>query len=213
MKKIILTVFAATGLLLSSTPAFAEFFSISVGIPLSQSFSGLESSSIPYPAGKRTKWESDGTSGYFIAAKLPFGVGLGVDSYKTKIKHANDDASDGSQPDKKLATDIYNIFYVIPVPFVNLTVGLGMGKSKVECGGKCADSYIHTDKYGGDYKTGYKEGSVSQWYLSAGFLIMPLFDIHLSYRSITNKKIEQGYSGHKLDASGSVTGIGLAFNF
>ena len=206
MKKIILTVFAATGLLLSSTPAFAEFFSISFGIPLSQSFSGLEAYK------KSAKWESDGTSGYFIAAKLPFGVGLGVDSYKTKIKHANDYASDSSQPDKKLATDIYNIFYVIPVPFVNLTVGLGMGKSKVECGGKCADGQIQTNVIG-DFNVGYKEGSVSQWYLSAGFLIMPLFDIHLSYRSITNKKIEQGYSGHKLDASGSVTGIGIAFGF
>ena len=44
---------------------------------------------------------------------------------------------------------------------------------------------------------------------------MPLFDIHLSYRSITAKNVkEKGDDGaeSKLDLSGNVTGIGLAFN-
>ena len=40
MKKIILTVFAATSLLLYSTPSFA--FSLSVGIPMSQTITGKE---------------------------------------------------------------------------------------------------------------------------------------------------------------------------
>jgi len=37
--------------------------------------------------------------------------------------------------------------------------------------------------------------------------------IHISYRSITSKKIEQVYSGTKVNYSGNVTGVGLAFNF
>ena len=62
----------------------------------------------------------------------------------------------------------------------------------------------------------YTKGSVTQWYTSIGLPIMPLFDIHLSYRSITAKNVkEKGDDGaeSKLDLSGNVTGIGLAFNF
>ena len=41
MKKIIITMFAATSLLLYSTPSFA-LFSVSVGIPMSQTITGNE---------------------------------------------------------------------------------------------------------------------------------------------------------------------------
>ena len=73
MKKIILTVFAATSLLLYSTPSFA--FSISVGMPMGVTYTGK------LDAGE-TRAKSDGASGYFIGVQLPFAVGLGIDSYK-----------------------------------------------------------------------------------------------------------------------------------
>ena len=73
MKKIILTVFAASSLLLYSTPSFA-LLNFSVGVPLSHSFADTKVA------------ESDGVSGYFIQIGVPMLPGLGMDSYETKLK-------------------------------------------------------------------------------------------------------------------------------
>ena len=181
MKKIILTVFAATSLLLYSTPSFA--FSISLGMPMGHTVTGKK------PSGADTHEAGyDAPSGFLIGVQLPFAMGLGIDSYKTKLK----------ETEVKLGTDMYNIFYQLPIPVINLIIGLGFGNQALECTA-CADNY---DK-----------GSATQWYTSIGFPILPLFDIHLSYRSITSKNINIKASDTKLDFSGSVTGVGLAFNF
>ena len=182
MKKIILTVFAASSLLLYSTPSFA--FSLSVGVPIGASIKNEAGSEI-----------ADGTSGYFLGVQLPFGLGLGMDSHKTKIKDTTD---------MKAVTSMYNIYYQLPVPVVSLILGLGTGNSKFDCadvgnGESCADYY--------------EKGAATQWYTSIGFPLIPLFDIHLSYRSITSKNIEEKSDGEKSDVSGTITGIGIAFNF
>ena len=180
MKKVILTVFAASSLLLYSTPSFA--ISLSVGVPIG--------ASIKNDAGSEV---ADGASGYFLGVQLPFGLGLGMDSHKTKFK---DDST------LKVATSMYNLYYQLPVPVVSLILGLGTGNSIYDCPdggyGTCAEQY---DK-----------GAATQWYTSIGFPIIPFFDIHLSYRSITSKNIKDP-DGDKYDVSGTITGIGLAFNF
>jgi len=182
MKKIILTVFAASSLLLYSTPSFA--ISLSVGVPVDASIKGDDGTA-----------EADGASGYFLGVQLPFGLGLGMDSHKTKFK---DDST------LKVATSMYNLYYQLPVPVVSLILGLGTGNSNYDCPdsgegyGTCAEQY---DK-----------GAATQWYTSIGFPIIPFFDIHLSYRSITSKNIKDP-DGSKYDVSGTITGIGLAFNF
>jgi len=179
MKKIILTVFAASSLLLYSTPSFA--ISLSVGVPIG--------ASIKSDAGSEV---ADGASGYFLGVQLPFGLGLGMDSHKTKFKDST----------VKVATSMYNLYYQLPVPVVSLILGLGTGNSNYDCpdsgGGTCAEIF---DK-----------GAATQWYTSIGFPIIPFFDIHLSYRSITSKNIKDP-DGTKYDVSGTITGIGLAFNF
>jgi len=181
MKKVILTVFAASSLLLYSTPSFA--ISLSVGVPIG--------ASIKNDAGSEV---ADGASGYFLGVQLPFGLGLGMDSHKTKFK---DDST------LKVATSMYNLYYQLPVPVVSLILGLGTGNSNYDCpdsgGGTCAEIF---DK-----------GAATQWYTSIGFPIIPFFDIHLSYRSITSKNVKYKASGNKEDVSGTITGIGLAFNF
>ena len=180
MKKIILTVFAASSLLLYSTPSFA--ISLSVGVPIG--------ASIKNDAGSEV---ADGASGYFLGVQLPFGLGLGMDSHKTKFK---DDST------LKVATSMYNLYYQLPVPVVSLILGLGTGNSNYDCpdsgGGTCAEIF---DK-----------GAATQWYTSIGFPIIPFFDIHLSYRSITSKNIKDP-DGTKYDMSGTITGIGIALNF
>ena len=208
MKKIILTVFAATSLLLYSTPSFA--FSISVGLPVGSTITGEK------PAGWATNHKSEGVSGYFLGVQLPFAVGLGLDSYKTNLK------VDPGESELKLATSMYNLYYQLPVPVINLIIGIGTGTHTMECA-TCKEGYIDSETWDstGDgtkdktsyWNSGYKSGSVSQWYASIGMPIMPLFDIHLSYRSITSKKVVYQANSTKLDLSSNVTGIGFAFNF
>ena len=71
MKKIILTVFAASSLLLYSTQAFA-LINFSVGVPLSHTITGKESDG--------TEIKSDGVSGTFIQVGVPMLPGIGIGS-------------------------------------------------------------------------------------------------------------------------------------
>ena len=180
MKKIILTVFAASSLLLYSTQAFA-LFSVSVGTPLAYSFANGGSSS--------------NTEGYFLGVQLPFALGLGMDSHKIK-----GDTSGAME----LHTNMYNLFYQLPIPVINLILGVGTGSQELICndvgnGKSCSDAL---DK-----------GSATQFYTSLGIPIMPLFDFHISYRMITSKNIKWKGSEEKLDNSGRLLGAGFAFNF
>ena len=180
MKKVILTVFAASSLLLYSTPSFA--ISLSVGVPIG--------ASIKNDAGSEV---ADGASGYFLGVQLPFGLGLGMDSHKTKFKDSST---------LKVATSMYNLYYQLPVPVVSLILGLGTGNSNFDC----------PDEGGGTCAENFDKGAATQWYTSIGFPIIPFFDIHLSYRSITSKNIKDP-DGTKYDMSGTITGIGIALNF
>ena len=189
MKKIILTLFVASSLLLYSIPSFA--FSLSVGIPMSQTITGKQ-------AGKSYGNVPDKTSGYFLAVQLPFAIGLGIDSYTTKFKTGSGQGEWGAVYDAGLKTNMTNLFFHLPVPIVNLIIGIGAGTQKYDC--TICDDY-------------YDKGTATQWYTSIGMPIIPFFDIHLSYRSITSKKIKYKSDGVLDDNSGSVTGLGLAFNF
>ena len=180
MKKIILTVFAASSLLLYSTQAFA-LFSVSVGTPLAYSFA--------------TGGSNSNTEGYFLGVQLPFALGLGMDSHKLK-----GDTSDSME----LHTNMYNLFYQLPIPVINLILGVGTGSQEFKCddvgnGKSCSDAL---DK-----------GSATQFYTSLGIPIIPLFDFHISYRMITSKNIKWKGTENKLDTSGSLLGAGFAFNF
>ena len=179
MKKIILTVFAATSLLLYSTQAFA-LLNFSVGVPLSHSFADTKVA------------ESDGVSGYFIQIGVPMLPGLGMDSYETKLK------CEGCDEVPKISTTMYNLYYLLPIPIVNLTIGLGTGKIQYYWGSVAGD-----------------DAAATQFYTSIGVPIIPLFDIHLSYRSVSSK-IESTSGrdkGEKDDVGGNVMGLGIGFNF
>ena len=179
MKKIILTVFAASSLLLYSTQAFA-LINFSVGVPLSHTITGKYSDG--------TEIKSEGVSGTFIQVGVPMLPGIGMDSYKTKIE---------SVDPFELETMIYNLYYLLPIPIINLTLGVGTGSTKF----KCSDCDAYFDK-----------GSASQWYASFAMPIIPLFDLHLSYRSVSSKiKTKTGSAEH--DLGGNVMGLGIGFNF
>ena len=185
MKKIIITVFAATSLLLYSTTSFA--ISLSVGVPIGASIKGDDGSEV-----------ADGASGYFLGVQLPFGLGLGIDSHKTKIKGST----------YKVATSMYNLYYQLPVPVVSLILGLGTGNSNYDC-----DDATEGEGTLISCDAAWDKGSATQWYTSIGIPLIPLFDIHLSYRSITSKNVKDKGGDTKQDLSGTITGIGIAFNF
>jgi len=187
MKKIILTVFAASSLLLYSTPSFA-IVSVSVGMPMSQA---ITDGNAP-----------DKTGGYFLGVSF-LSIGLGIDSYTTKFKTGDCNGCWDAKYAAGLKTNMTNIFYQLPVPIVNLIIGLGTGTTE----------YVGTNDDGKDFSVFFDKGSATQWYTSIGIPLIPLFDIHLSYRSITAKNITDKSDGEKYDNSGSVTGLGLAFNF
>ena len=179
IRKNIISCIAATSLILFSTQAFA-LINLSVGVPLSHTFTKAEDSS-------GNKLKSDGVSGTFIQVGIPILPGIGIDSLKAKIKDT----------DTKVATTIYNLYYLLPIPVINLTLGAGVGSTEIKCD-VCSSVY---DK-----------GGAVQGYASLGFPIIPLFDLHLSYRSITSK-VKYKSSGTELDLSSNVMGIGVMFNF
>ena len=181
IRKIIISWIAATSLILFSTQAFA-LINFSVGVPLSHTFTGKDSN------GAETK--SDGVSGTFIQIGIPILPGIGMDNIKTKLK-------DTASP-TDVSTTIYNLYYLLPIPVINLTLGAGVGTTEIECE-TCSSLY---DK-----------GAAVQGYASFGFPIIPLFDLHLSYRSITSKVKGKSSSTEEVDLSGNVMGIGIMFNF
>ncbi len=181
IRKIIISCIAATSLILFSTQAFA-LINFSVGVPLSHTFSGK------YNGGDEVK--SDGVSGTFVQIGIPILPGIGMDSYKTKVKQ------DPGSAKVDLETTIYNLYYLLPIPVINITLGAGVGSTELKCS-SCA--------------AWFDKGTASQVYASLGFPIIPLFDLHLSYRSVSSKvKIK---SGGEHDMGGNVMGLGIGFNF
>ncbi len=178
MKRNILIAFAASSLLFYSTQAFA-LLNFSAGIPFSHTITGKWSD------GAEVK--TDGVSGMFIQVGVPIFPGVGMDSYKTKLKDTT----------MELATMIYNLYYLLPIPIINLTLGVGAGSTEIQCS---------------DCSSVFDKGSASQWYASFGMPIIPLFDLHLSYRSVSSK-IKQKSGSLEHDFSGNVMGLGIGFNF
>ena len=114
IRKIIISWIAATSLILISTQAFA-LINFSVGVPLSHTMTGNDVS------GNEIK--SDGVSGYFVQVGVPILPGIGMDSYKTKLK---------DMVDVDVETSIYNLYYLLPIPVINLTIGVGVGSTELK---------------------------------------------------------------------------------
>ena len=178
VRKIIISCIAATSLILFSTQAFA-LLNFSVGVPLTQTFTELDDT------------ESDGVSGYFIQVGIPILPGIGMDNIETKIKD--------STTNEKIVTTMYNLYYLLPIPVINLTFGAGVGSTENQCD-NCSSIW--------------EKGGASQVYASLGFPIIPLFDLHVSYRSINSKIKGKGLlEGYEVDLGGNVMGLGIGFNF
>jgi len=161
-------------MLLFGSPLKAELFSVSAGIPLSHDI-------------KDENLDSDGVSGFFFHVKFPILVGVGLESYETKIKDL----------DTKIGTTMYDIFYLLPIPVINLTVGLGAGQSELKCS-TCSSSY--------------DVGTATQIYSSLGIPILGIMDAHLSYR-IVNSSVKSKNGSEEYKTGGNVLGAGISIGF
>ena len=186
IRRIYISLIVTTSMILLSTQAFA-LINFSVGVPLSHTMTGKDT------AGNDI--ESDGVSGTFVQIGVPILPGIGMDNYKTKIKCSS------CTGEIHVETTMYNLYYLLPIPIINLTGGVGAGKTKFLCDGSDCN-----------WQDG---GNATQWYTSLGFPIIPLFDLHLSYRSVSSK-IETttgSDKGKEDDVGGNVMGLGIGFNF
>ena len=166
--------FLVASIMLFGNTLRAEFFSISAGVPLSHDIADENIS-------------SDGVSGYFFHVKFPILVGVGLESYETKIKDST----------TKIGTTMYDIFYLLPIPIINLTVGLGAGETELLCT-TCSSKY---DK-----------GTATQFYTSLGIPFLGIMDAHLSYRSV-NSTIKAKTESDEYKTGGNVIGAGISIGF
>ena len=191
--------------------AQAEFFSASVGVPVSYSLNE-----------NKDKNKLDGApSGYLIHLKLPILIGIGYESYEQKIKHENPTLSTSIKQTAEI--QFYDIFYQLPIPIINITLGLGYGKSELKTDPQTAAAAGGGGAFPVTVKT--TNANLMQYYLQLGYTF-GIFDIHASYHMIkTSKKGEMEITAgspctgdactitEKYNPAGSMTAIGFSIGF
>ncbi|MBU2513602.1 hypothetical protein KJ966_19850 [bacterium] len=191
-KKLFPIVAAALLLTGLSSNAYAEFFSVSIGLPVAQTFSNEW-------AATNGAVESDGISGAMVHVKFPIMVGLGFESYVSKIKSYDEDIFD----DLKLTTNMVDFFWLTSIPIVNFTIGAGLGQSTFDCefatGSSCSDHYD-------------PNGLTWQWYAQLGFTFFPFLDAHLSYQNVSATVVGKDDTDN-ITFKSSVYALGVAFIF
>lgn len=176
-----------------SSNAFAEFFSVSIGMPFQHTFTS------EWDNGDTV--ESESVSGAMVHVKFPVMLGVGYETYTTSIKSYNDNLVD----DIALTINMLDVFYLTPIPVVNVTLGAGIGTTSYACelasGETCEDNYED-----GSF------GSAYQWYGQLGYNFLPFLDAHFSYHSVT-AKVKEKDGGDTSSFNGTVYGLGVAFIF
>ena len=106
---------------------------------------------------------------------------------------------------QKIEIESYNLFYSLPIPVVQITLGVGAGKARLKCDG-CNLLY-------------QKEGDLFEGYLQAGFSF-GLVGVHLGHHvfsgSIPGKSIASGSVSVKvddLDVGGSASSLTVTVGF
>ena len=158
--------------------ALAELFSVSLGVPVYHSFNeeGVKADGMP--------------TGVLAHVKFPIMIGLGIESYQTEI-----DTGEANIDKVRLKTNMFDIFYLLPVPIVNITLGVGAGNIN-------ADSDIYEDS-----------ALAYQAWCQAGFPVLPFLDMHLSYHKIFAKLESKDDSISDANFNSDMIAVGIAFVF
>ena len=181
MKKVLIALTSFCAAFLASTPAQADLLSVHVDVPVS--FTPSESSVDPdTPTGIKA-----GVS-FFL-----FPVGLAVENYEVKY------SSDSLSLDVIDTYNIVDIFFNLPIPFVNIAIGAGAGTYKAE--GTLSGTAISADT------------TVTNLFASLGYPILPLVDVHLGYQQISGDQVDVSGTNRTADPSGTMITAGIKVGF
>lgn len=146
MKRLMTALMAGLVMVFMATSASAEVFSISADIPLSFEFTD----------DCTTDCKADGVSGVQLGVSLPILIGFGV----TMV--------DVEKDSSHLKLEFIDFFYTLPIPFVNIVLGIGAGSAKLEYP-----------------TTGSADGMGGHYWVSGGVPIGGVFDVHLAYHKVS----------------------------
>ena len=149
------------------TPAWADVFSVSLDVPVSYTY-------------KESDFQDAKASGAIVGISLPFLVGFGFEAYTVKAK-----AGPAPLTDFENKVQMFDVFFNLPVPVVNIRLGAGVGTSEITVP---ADPTAMFDK-----------GTLTQGYLDVGIPIAVLFDVHLGYHAINGKVKDKSPPGPNPD--------------
>jgi hypothetical protein len=160
MKKTWVALAAGMALLLAQGVARADVFSITADVPLQLSLK-LDKTTV-----------GNSVAGYKVGVSLPFLVGFGYEAYNAAL----DKKDFGAKAD--LDFRIFDVFLNLPVPVVNIALGLGAGTAT-----------FNPDKFdlGGGVTFKTDSAAVTQYFVSLGIPIATLFDVHLGYHVLNGK--------------------------
>ena len=161
MKKLIVGTLAVFALFWASPPAQAEFFSVAVDVPVDYNFDD----------GKETVKE---VSGAKFSVSFPFLIGLAYENYDvTQTKSGIDPVTSSpvSNVDFISTITMLDVFFTLPIPFVNIVLGLGTGTAKFE----------------GPNSQFLKDADLTQGFVSVGIPFAAILDIHLGYHALSGE--------------------------
>ena len=163
-------------LIFSAGAAHAQFFSIAADVPLQYEFDSGES--------------GEDVSGFKLAVNLPILIGFGFEDYTVTRKVAG-------SPNTELSFNLFDAFIDLPTPFINIGLGIGIGKADVvESGGA----------------TIYESASLFQYFVTLGIPFAAVFDIHVGYHQIQGSANNKS-GGQDFKVDGNMVSLGLRFGF
>lgn len=178
MKQMLIAVLAVGLLAFSASNALA-FLSVSADVPVSYSFdeSGISGESV---------------SGLKLAVNLPFFVGLGVENYSVDAK------GQGLTPeDFSYDVRMYDLFLDLPFPFLNLSIGGGVGTGEFSFDDPTAKA---------------DDAKLTQVFAALGYPFAGIFDVHVGYHQISGDADIPGTS-QTINTDATMWTLGLRVGF
>ncbi len=180
MKKNLIAAAIASALICAASAAHAQFFSISADLPVQYKFDQGGS--------------ADDVSGFTAAVNLPFLVGFGYESYSATL---NNGAGVGIS--REITFTIFDVFFDLPTPLVNIGLGLGFGSAEVKDGAGSTQTFDDAD--------------VFQYFVTIGLPFAGVFDVHLGFHALQGTADNKSATGQDQDIDGKMISLGLRIGF
>lgn len=176
MKRIAAIFITLVGFGFAASPSHA-LFSISADVPLSFTIDGDA---------------ADSVSGFLVGVSLPFFVGFGFENYEATFKGA------AGGTDVVLSNKIFDVFVDLPVPFVNIGIGLGAGTVAIDTGSVDI----------------WDDASLTQFFVTVGIPIVILFDVHVGYHVLSGTaSAKSGTGAADLEIDAVMISLGAKVGF